>query len=139
MSVRLRALCHAVGSQRQHGRSGIVGQDAGVACGPPGGELRSVQEGGHDDRGPDRPHQRCEVVVLREVLAYERDQGELSQEHGVVHAKAPAAIDGRFKVGETVEIVPNHSCLTVANFDRYHVMEGGRETASWKVERGRGT
>lgn len=63
----------------------------------------------------------------------------LSQEHGVVHAPSPAAIDGRFRVGETVEIVPNHSCLTVAHFDRYHVMEGGRETASWKIERGRGT
>jgi D-serine deaminase-like pyridoxal phosphate-dependent protein len=61
----------------------------------------------------------------------------LSQEHGVVHAQTPAAIDGRFKVGETVEIVPNHSCLTVAHFDRYHVMEGGREIASWKIERGR--
>jgi len=63
----------------------------------------------------------------------------LSQEHGVVHAKSPADIEGRFKVGETVEIVPNHSCLTVAHFDRYHVMEGDRETASWKIERGRGT
>jgi len=27
----------------------------------------------------------------------------------------------------------------VAHFDRYHVMEGDREIASWKIERGRGT
>jgi D-serine deaminase-like pyridoxal phosphate-dependent protein len=61
----------------------------------------------------------------------------LSQEHGIVHAKTAGEIAGRFKVGDTVEIIPNHSCLTVANFDRYHVMEGGKETASWTVARGR--
>lgn len=61
----------------------------------------------------------------------------LSQEHGIVQAKSPAEIEGRFTVGETVEIIPNHSCLTVAQFDRYHVMEGGTETASWTIARGR--
>ncbi|HEX4560742.1 MAG TPA: alanine racemase [Gemmatimonadales bacterium] len=63
----------------------------------------------------------------------------LSQEHGVVHAKSAGEIEGRFKVGETVEIVPNHSCLTVAHFDHYHVLEGGKETASWAIARGRQT
>lgn len=63
----------------------------------------------------------------------------LSQEHGIVRAKSPGDIEGRFKVGETVEIVPNHSCLTVAQFDRYHVLEGGRETATWKIDRSRTT
>lgn len=63
----------------------------------------------------------------------------LSQEHGVVQAESAADIDGRFPVGETVEIVPNHSCLTVAHFDRYHVMDKGRERATWKIERGRTT
>lgn len=63
----------------------------------------------------------------------------LSQEHGVVHAKSAGEIEGRFKVGEMVEIVPNHSCLTVAHFDHYHVMEGGREAASWTISRSRTT
>lgn len=61
----------------------------------------------------------------------------LSQEHGVVHAKSGGDLEGRFTVGETVEIVPNHSCLTVAHFDRYHVMEAGKETATWTIARGR--
>jgi len=61
----------------------------------------------------------------------------LSQEHGIVQAATPDVLEGRFKVGETLEIVPNHSCLTVAQFDRYHVMQGGREIASWKIERSR--
>ncbi len=61
----------------------------------------------------------------------------VSQEHGVIRAASPAAIEGKFKVGEQVEIVPNHSCLTMAHFDEYVVMEGGRETGRWKIERGR--
>jgi len=61
----------------------------------------------------------------------------LSQEHGIVRAASAAAIAGRFKVGEQLEIVPNHSCLTMAHFDEYVVLEHGAETARWKIERGR--
>lgn len=61
----------------------------------------------------------------------------VSQEHGIIRAAAPAAIEGKFKVGEQVEIVPNHSCLTVAHFDEYVVLQGGREIGRWKIERGR--
>ena len=65
----------------------------------------------------------------------------LSQEHGLIRAESPAALDGRFPVGTQVEIIPNHSCLTVPLFDEYHVIrgtgEGGREVDRWKVERGR--
>ncbi|HYK82039.1 MAG TPA: alanine racemase [Gemmatimonadales bacterium] len=61
----------------------------------------------------------------------------LSQEHGVIRAASPEALDGRFKVGETLEIVPNHSCLTVALFDAYNVVEDGRIVDRWKIERGR--
>jgi D-serine deaminase-like pyridoxal phosphate-dependent protein len=61
----------------------------------------------------------------------------LSQEHGVVRAATPAAIEGKFAVGERVEIVPNHSCLTMAHFDEYVVVQGGEVTDRWKIERGR--
>ena len=61
----------------------------------------------------------------------------VSQEHGIIRAASPAAIERKFKVGEQVEIVPNHSCLTMAHFDEYVVVEGGRETGRWKIERGR--
>src|SRR5207249_2100041 len=43
----------------------------------------------------------------------------VSQEHGIIRAATPAAIEGKFRVGEQVEIVPNHSCLTMAHFDEY--------------------
>jgi D-serine deaminase-like pyridoxal phosphate-dependent protein len=71
----------------------------------------------------------------------------LSQEHGQIRAASPALLDGRFPVGAKVEIVPNHSCLTVPLFDAYHVIRGsgdpaagaeaGRVVDRWTVERGR--
>ena len=53
----------------------------------------------------------------------------LSQEHGIVDRPLP--------VGTTLRIVPNHSCLTVACFDEYHVVRGGEVVDRWKVWRGR--
>ena len=61
----------------------------------------------------------------------------VSQEHGVIRAAAPAAIEGKFRVGQQLEIVPNHSCLTEAHFDEYVVIEGGRVMDRWHIERGR--
>jgi threo-3-hydroxy-D-aspartate ammonia-lyase len=60
----------------------------------------------------------------------------LSQEHGVIRAERPDAIEGRFCVGERVEILPNHSCLTAAQFDAYHVVEDGKVVDRWTIERG---
>jgi D-serine deaminase-like pyridoxal phosphate-dependent protein len=61
----------------------------------------------------------------------------LSQEHGIVRAATPEAMDRKFKVGERIEIVPNHSCLTVAHFDEYHVVAEGRVVERWKIDRAR--
>ena len=61
----------------------------------------------------------------------------VSQEHGVIRAAAPAAIEGKFKVGQQIEIIPNHACLTEAHFDEYVVIEGGRVMDRWHIERGR--
>ena len=54
----------------------------------------------------------------------------LSQEHGKVEAANPPAI------GTQVRIMPNHSCLTSAMYDVYHVIEGGRVVDEWKPVRG---
>ena len=61
----------------------------------------------------------------------------VSQEHGLIRAVTPAAIEGKFKVGQQIEIVPNHSCLTEAHFDEYVVVEGDRIMDRWHIERGR--
>ncbi|HKW39893.1 MAG TPA: alanine racemase [Gemmatimonadales bacterium] len=68
----------------------------------------------------------------------------LSQEHGLIRAESPAVLEGgRFAVGTQLEIIPNHSCLTVAHFDEYQVIRGSTEPGPghvidrWKIERGR--
>jgi len=61
----------------------------------------------------------------------------LSQEHGIIRAVSPETLTGRFRVGEQVEIIPNHSCLTVAQFDEYHVVRDGRVIDRWPIARGR--
>ena len=53
----------------------------------------------------------------------------VSQEHGV--------LGGPMLVGSRVRIVPNHSCLTVAQFDEYAVVRGDEVVDRWKVWRGR--
>lgn len=61
----------------------------------------------------------------------------LSQEHGLIRAQSPEVLDGRFRVGDQLEIIPNHSCLTVALFDAYHLVRAGGVVGRWKIERGR--
>jgi D-serine deaminase-like pyridoxal phosphate-dependent protein len=58
----------------------------------------------------------------------------LSQEHGRIEA-APEII-ARYGVGTRLRIIPNHSCLTAAMYDAYHVIENGAITAQWRPMRG---
>jgi D-serine deaminase-like pyridoxal phosphate-dependent protein len=54
----------------------------------------------------------------------------LSQEHGKLRG------DSVLPVGTRLRIVPNHSCLTAAMFDVYHVIENGEITGEWRPVRG---
>ncbi|MEA2338383.1 MAG: hypothetical protein QOE82_2390 [Thermoanaerobaculia bacterium] len=54
----------------------------------------------------------------------------LSQEHGKVATNTP------LPVGTRVRIIPNHSCLTAAMYDRYHVIDGGTIVDEWRPVRG---
>jgi D-serine deaminase-like pyridoxal phosphate-dependent protein len=54
----------------------------------------------------------------------------LSQEHGKLTMAAPPP------VGTRVRILPNHSCLTAAMYDRYHVIEGDAIVDEWRPVRG---
>jgi D-serine deaminase-like pyridoxal phosphate-dependent protein len=53
----------------------------------------------------------------------------VSQEHGIVNARLP--------VGSTIRILPNHSCLTVAQFDEVHVVDDDQVVDTWKIWRTR--
>jgi D-serine deaminase-like pyridoxal phosphate-dependent protein len=54
----------------------------------------------------------------------------LSQEHGKIKTQSP------LPVGTRVRIIPNHSCLTAAMYDRYHVIDGGTIVDEWRPVRG---
>ena len=54
----------------------------------------------------------------------------LSQEHGKLATDVPLS------VGTRLRIIPNHSCLTAAMYERYHVINGGEIIAEWRPERG---
>jgi D-serine deaminase-like pyridoxal phosphate-dependent protein len=54
----------------------------------------------------------------------------LSQEHGKIVCDTPPP------VGTRLRIVPNHSCLTAAMFDRYHVLAEGAVVDEWRPVRG---
>jgi len=63
------------------------------------------------------------------VLSERHHVLSVSQEHGIVQGWLP--------VGHRVRILPNHSCLTVACFDEYVVVEGDRVVDRWPIHRRR--
>ena len=54
----------------------------------------------------------------------------LSQEHGKIKTAPP------LPVGTLIRIIPNHSCLTAAMYDRYHVIEDDAVVDEWRPVRG---
>lgn len=70
----------------------------------------------YDEERPGHLHQNLQLASV-------------SQEHGIVNQ--PMAIGTRLRV------MPNHSCLTVACFDEYHVVRGATVVDRWKIWRGR--
>lgn len=57
----------------------------------------------------------------------------LTQEHGLLGGRLPT---GRLHPGDLLRIVPNHSCLAAALFDRYHAVRGGDVVEVWRPARG---
>jgi D-serine deaminase-like pyridoxal phosphate-dependent protein len=99
------------------------------------GEEQSVVDAGalalSKDAGPPEKETLGEVFAdYREgALSEDARLVSLSQEHGILSAARP--------VGSRVRILPNHSCLTVAQFDEYHAVRGDEVVQLFKVWRGR--
>jgi len=51
------------------------------------------------------------------------------QEHGVVQGDASMPLAG-LRVGDLLRIAPNHTCLTVAQHECYHVVDGGDDVVA---------
>lgn len=59
----------------------------------------------------------------------------LSQEHGEIEVLDGQTFD-RFKVGDRLRILANHSCLTAAQHTHFNVMENGEIVDRWEIHRG---
>ncbi len=57
---------------------------------------------------------------------------DLTQEHGVLRGPGVEAL----RPGTRLRIIPNHSCLAAACFDRYHVLRGTEVVDEWHPVRG---
>lgn len=82
------------------------------------------------DHGPGSDYGRACREPTATPLVPELPVTAVSQEHGTV--------EGELAVGSRLRILPNHSCLTVACWDTYHVVRGDRVVDRWPIRRTRG-
>jgi len=91
------------------------------------------------DAGPTHVDPRCGFGAVASADRSRSFPGlrvrSLSQEHGELGSDAPIDYDA-LPIGARVAIVPNHSCLSAAQFDRYHVARDGVVVDAWRVLRG---
>ena len=59
----------------------------------------------------------------------------LSQEHGKIDGGDSEMFD-RLKVGDRLQILANHSCLTAAQHSHFNVVENGEIVDCWEIHRG---
>jgi D-serine deaminase-like pyridoxal phosphate-dependent protein len=86
------------------------------------------------DRGPDHldPQFGYGVVCDERMTPLPLKVTSISQEHGKIEGDIGAL---HSIVGARLRIVPNHSCLTAALYDRYHVVDG-ESIEVWRPVRG---
>lgn len=89
------------------------------------------------DRGPVGLDPQCGYGRVLDLDGVETGLrlDSLSQEHGVMHAPDDAVFN-RFKVGDRVRILANHSCMTAAQHTHYNVVENGEIVDRWKIHTG---
>lgn len=89
------------------------------------------------DRGPVHLDPECGYgrVLDLDGQSVDLKLDSLSQEHGVMHAADDAAFN-RFKIGDRVRILANHSCMTAAQHTHYNVLENGEIVDRWKIHTG---
>ena len=89
------------------------------------------------DEGPTHVDPGCGYGVVATsdgaTLLPELRVFSLSQEHGQI--RGPGVTD-RFRVGDRLRVLPNHSCLAAAQFDVMHVTAGAEVVETWTPARG---
>jgi D-serine deaminase-like pyridoxal phosphate-dependent protein len=105
------------------------------------GKTRMVIDAGgialSKDRGPVGLDPSCGYGHVLDVDGNETGMrvAGLSQEHGEIESGDNDAFE-KFKVGDRVRILANHSCLTAAQHSHYHVIENGEIVDRWEIHRG---
>lgn len=89
------------------------------------------------DRGPVELDANCGYgrVLDLEGVDTEMRLTKLSQEHGQIEAGKCESFD-RFKVGDRLRILANHSCMTAAQHSHYNVLENGEVVDRWRIHTG---
>lgn len=84
------------------------------------------------DTSPDHliPHCGFGIVCDEDLRPLPARLIALSQEHGKIETQA------RIPVGTRLRILPNHSCLTAAMFEKYTVVDDGQVVDEWKPAHG---
>ena len=111
-----------------------------IACHPERRQL--VTDGGalalSKDAGPVQVDAECGFGVVLDVSG-EPLPGwrvvSLSQEHGILRSSEPFA-PCPLAIGTPLRIIPNHSCLAAALFERYAVVRGDEVMGEWRPVRG---
>ncbi len=94
------------------------------------------------DRSMDETNPKSGFGGVRDFLGDEivpdLNVAAVNQEHGFVSSASGAAIPwDRLPLGARVRVHPNHACMTAAQFDCYHVVDGDDEViAVWPRCRG---
>lgn len=84
------------------------------------------------DAGPDHidPQFGYGIVCDLDLRPLPMRLAALSQEHGRIVART------HVPVGTRLRIIPNHSCLTAAMHETYHIVDRGRVVDQWRPVRG---
>jgi hypothetical protein len=75
--VRPRPLYHAEGGQRENSRARVIGQHAGISCRPARAKLGTVEQWSENYCRTNGPYDLGYTVDLGEVLANQRNDGDL--------------------------------------------------------------
>jgi len=59
----------------------------------------------------------------------------LSQEHGLIKGEDPVSFSD-FPIGARLQIIPNHSCLAAALFQKYYLVDGDEVVDEWRPVKG---